>query len=673
MFALLAMASALNALDTSPDFDSAVHTAPCNVVPQRTKILDPPELRSVNGVLSVSLTLKGDPNPSNITGLCWFYPYKGPHGIVHLTNPPTLHVRQGDRIVVTLINEVLRPPTPTPTPTGGPTPTPTPTGFPTPSPSPSPIPIHASGSRMHDDRMAGMDVHRAQGVGLMCGQPQLAPTPSPDPVTGRIYGYHRSPWNETNLHFHGLNTSPKAPGDDVIDILLCPRKTISDPPATYTYIVSIPRNEPPGTYWYHSHAHGESERQLLSQMTGAIIVDPLYPSEPQKLRNRVIIVRDLGGLGSARPRSQAGDATVRSHSPGLRAIRAEFAMHAMPRPDFHNRYPYGDPQPCPAPTPTGGPHFDTKALLVNGIPLPPQANQVKGLPMATMTYGDTEYWRFANTSSDTILDVELLVNGKLTPLLVASRDGDPLVISDGRPTWRPVPMEHVLMGPGARVEFYLTASIPKSQMVLRTRTIDSGCLGDHAYERNLLYVQVGPAKFTRRAVAAPAAIDPVPARFSNLAQQAPMTHRIFAFTEYNRSDEHEPDWYITELTNPKAVEHPFDMTGPPDVTVKSGTVEDWTILNYTQEVHAFHIHQIHFLVLKAAGIAAGQGQLLDTVMVPYGTFPNGGTHGSQMTPGAVNLRMDFRDRNIIGDFVYHCHILSHEDNGMMAKIRVLPP
>jgi hypothetical protein len=34
--------------------------------------------------------------------------------------------------------------------------------------------------------------------------------------------------------------------------------------------------------------------------------------------------------------------------------------------------------------------------------------------------------------------------------------------------------------------------------------------------------------------------------------------------------------------------------------------------------------------------------------------------------------MDFRDPNIVGTFVYHCHLLEHEDNGMMGRIRVDP-
>jgi FtsP/CotA-like multicopper oxidase with cupredoxin domain len=54
----------------------------------------------------------------------------------------------------------------------------------------------------------------------------------------------------------------------------------------------------------------------------------------------------------------------------------------------------------------------------------------------------------------------------------------------------------------------------------------------------------------------------------------------------------------------------------------------------------------------------------DTINVP---FWSGKGHYHSVT-----LRMDFRDPNIAGTFVYHCHVLDHEDAGMMAKIRVDP-
>jgi FtsP/CotA-like multicopper oxidase with cupredoxin domain len=70
-------------------------------------------------------------------------------------------------------------------------------------------------------------------------------------------------------------------------------------------------------------------------------------------------------------------------------------------------------------------------------------------------------------------------------------------------------------------------------------------------------------------------------------------------------------------------------------------------------------------VLKHDGkpVDAAERQFRDTIQIPYwsghGPYPS------------VTVRMDFRGMDV-GDFVYHCHILGHEDAGMMAIIRVLP-
>ena len=83
------------------------------------------------------------------------------------------------------------------------------------------------------------------------------------------------------------------------------------------------------------------------------------------------------------------------------------------------------------------------------------------------------------------------------------------------------------------------------------------------------------------------------------------------------------------------------------------------------EVHEFHIHQIHFKLLAQDGrpVPAVQQQFMDTIQIPY--WSGAGPYPS------VTVRMDFRGPDT-GDFVYHCHILGHEDSGMMAVIRVLP-
>ena len=106
------------------------------------------------------------------------------------------------------------------------------------------------------------------------------------------------------------------------------------------------------------------------------------------------------------------------------------------------------------------------------------------------------------------------------------------------------------------------------------------------------------------------------------------------------------------------------MDHPPNIVVHSGTVEDWVIQNTALEDHIFHIHQIHFQVLEVNGQPVNDPAIRDTVDLPYWS-------GSGPYP-SVKLRMDFRDPNIVGTFVYHCHILQHEDAGMMAEIQVLP-
>jgi FtsP/CotA-like multicopper oxidase with cupredoxin domain len=98
----------------------------------------------------------------------------------------------------------------------------------------------------------------------------------------------------------------------------------------------------------------------------------------------------------------------------------------------------------------------------------------------------------------------------------------------------------------------------------------------------------------------------------------------------------------------------FTMDSAPMLTVRVGSMQHWQVINSTTELHPFHIHQVHFLVYAVNGVPLESPDWLDTVNVPYG--------------GTVDLIMDFTDPIIRGMSVFHCHLLSHEDKGMMAKI-----
>jgi FtsP/CotA-like multicopper oxidase with cupredoxin domain len=70
------------------------------------------------------------------------------------------------------------------------------------------------------------------------------------------------------------------------------------------------------------------------------------------------------------------------------------------------------------------------------------------------------------------------------------------------------------------------------------------------------------------------------------------------------------------------------------------------------------------MLMKWDGVPVEEPFLKDTINVPY-------WDGKSRYP-SVTLRMDFRNPNAVGTFVYHCHLLEHEDMGMMGTIRVLP-
>ena len=157
-------------------------------------------------------------------------------------------------------------------------------------------------------------------------------------------------------------------------------------------------------------------------------------------------------------------------------------------------------------------------------------------------------------------------------------------------------------------------------------------------------------------------------RFDDLSNARITAHRDLYFSEYFQSfgfhEKEAADFYITV---DGAKETLFDPNNPPAIVTTQGAVEEWRIENRTEELHGFHMHQIHFLVtaVNDVPIPKRKQQLYDVIRVPY-------WNGDAGTPfPSITAKLDFRGPDV-GDFVYHCHILDHEDGGMMAIIRVLP-
>ena len=388
--------------------------------------------------------------------------------------------------------------------------------------------------------------------------------------------------------------------------------TIINSGETFHYSLQFPSNEPPGLYWYHPHVHGLAEAAVQGGASGAIVVEGIQNVQPAVagLPERILIVRDQTVAGNPDPGG------------------------AVPAWDLDLNYV---PISYPALTPA----------------------------VITMQAGQREFWRAANAAADTILDLQLLYDGVPQPLTIIGLDGVPVGSQDGTGQGRSFTQRDILLAPAARAEFIVApppASVKSASFV--TLNIDTGPGGDNDPQRTLATIRTraaAPDVPTVPEVAGQAG----PQRFAGLAGATSTAKRTLYFSEVLSDPTNPASPTNFFITVDGATPVLFDANNPPAIVTTQGAVEDWTIQNRTGENHEFHFHQIHFLLedINGAPVSSNQAQFLDMIQVPYWT-------GSGPYP-SVTVRMDFRGMDI-GDFVYHCHILGHEDAGMMAIIRVLP-
>jgi suppressor of ftsI len=361
----------------------------------------------------------------------------------------------------------------------------------------------------------------------------------------------------TNLHFHGMHVSPADNGDNIFLSV--------DPGEQFAYALEIPENHPPGTFWYHSHAHGLSEEQVFRGLSGMIIVQGLTELLPPDLRG----VEDIAvGLKDAQVVGDAIESeNIDSNAPTLRAVNSAH------------------------------------------------------LPVQEIAPGEVQLWRLANVGADIWYDLELGAQ----PFVVVGEDGNPV--------WDVWEAEHLLLPPGKRFDV-LVIGPPAGEYVLETRRYSQG---DDTYPRTELMtlVSAGTEVATPAMPTSLAPVDTIPA--GEIVER-----RDMVFSE----DESTNTFFINDKE--------FDPDRV-DIRPRLGTVEEWTLRNASDEQHPFHIHVNDFQVVSVGGEPYEAYGLQDTV---------------PLLPGNdVVIRTRFAD--FTGRFVFHCHILNHEDAGMMAVVEVV--
>jgi FtsP/CotA-like multicopper oxidase with cupredoxin domain len=437
----------------------------------------------------------------------------------------------------------------------------------------------------------------------------------------------------TNLHFHGLYVPPLCHQDDVLKTSIQP----TDPPFEYRF--RIPVDEPPGLYWYHPHIHGFSAKQVSGGASGALIVEGVEHATPQLagLPERVIVIRDQELLNPAAAPAASDAATTMFIDRDGDAVNTGTG--------------FGQP---------------AKDLSVNFVPVP-----YPDYPPATVTIkpGERQLWRVLNASSVTYLNLAMIFkrdHWRRAQLLgVVAVDGVPL--NSGADPEHPIQWrDGIVVPPGARVEFIMNGPGAGVSAELITRAVDTGEAGENDPNRALIsiHTSIDAAEPNSTLPSAVAAAPPPPRAW--LGSVEPARVRKLYFSEDSPDPAHPGADVKFYLTVDGQARVPFDpSSSEPNIVVKQGDVEDWIIENRSTELHAFHIHQIHFQIVEWLGMPVNEPLLRDTINVPY--------YNAKMAAyPTIKLRMDFRDPNTVGTFVYHCHLLDHEDAGMMGLIRVDP-
>jgi FtsP/CotA-like multicopper oxidase with cupredoxin domain len=381
-------------------------------------------------------------------------------------------------------------------------------------------------------------------------------------------------------------------------------QTLIGPAGTFDYRLKIPANATPGLYWYHPHPHFFGEVQVQGGASGALIVEGIAAVHPELggLPERVLVLRDQKLPMSAK------------------------RITGRPAPGWDvslNYVPVLYPDYVPAVLPTA-----------------PERK---------------EFWRVLNAAADTIFDLQMIVDDAPQPLRLVAIDGVPL----NRPS--PVEMD-VLIPPGSRAEFVVVTPKLGAHAELVTRAWDTGPDGENDPRRPIAKIVSSNGPHLEKARLLKAADARRMQRYASLKTATPAAERKLYFSEI-RDDPNfgAQSFYITVDGQPPTR---FKMDAPPNIIVRQGSVEDWTIENRSREEHVFHIHQIHFQVIESDGKPVDDPAIRDTIDLPYwkgkGPYPS------------VQLRMDFREPNTIGTLMYHCHILQHSANGMMGSVRVVP-
>lgn len=422
-------------------------------------------------------------------------------------------------------------------------------------------------------------------------------------------------FNTTNLHTHGLHVSPNGISDNVLIEV--------GPGATQDYEIVIPKDHTCGTYWYHAHRHGSTAGNVASGMSGALIIEGELDDVPEikAAKERVMVLNQIPYIYKNTVDNGSGGTTTFDFPEGI--IEEKLAGYIFGPGDWETLGRY---------------------TTVNGVQL----------PVIRMQPGQIERWRLIDSGQRETIDLQIIdPNGG--PGLSFNE-----IAVDGLALGKTVKKDIVELLPGYRSDVLIQAPAKAGEYVLVDQATASGIDG-----------QGEPLKYIARIV-----VEGDPVKPMKLPTDAQMAKFRLPTLANAKIDLQQTSVYgILPAANGVVFTidgKPFDMDSAKELLL--GNTDEWTVSvkngGTINTGHPFHIHVNPFEVFSIVGPKNPEDpkspqveQLTDgpvwrdTIWVP-----NNGT---------VKFRTRYTD--FIGTFVQHCHILDHEDQGMMELIDIKDP
>jgi len=433
--------------------------------------------------------------------------------------------------------------------------------------------------------------------------------------SGDINKINKARFNTTNLHVHGFHVSPKDHADNVFVEI--------KPGCNFKNRYTLPTDHAPGTFWYHGHVHGSTAIQVASGMAGAIIIE--------------------GGLDTI---------------PEIKAMEEKiFVMQQMPftKGSSSGRYhiPFG-------PTTFGPNAWKSNAdslgwkTTING----------QSIPKITMAPGEVQRWRFIHAGVRETVNLQVVdLKGKSEKLEIQSLH---TIAEDGIAYGYTHKVKSKLLQPGYRADFLFKAPSKEDDMlyIVDAKSDILGNLQDNNEQE--------PPKLL--------AVIVLQKRNGAIARKLPSQKSLEGLAPYPSLIDVKPtvveEKVAFNIERKNGVlqfminEKPFD---PKNIRkLELNAVQDWELSSKAGD-HPFHIHVNHFQIVEKwvrtclEKDKKGKCKQEEWVHVrpPRVWKDTYFVRSDEIT----TIRTVYKD--FTGKFVIHCHILDHEDQGMMQSVEIV--